>query len=35
VEQQGTDAWWTLPIEQLLSKEAVAKVIFHLNTASA
>ncbi|KAK2515421.1 Iars2 [Columba livia] len=25
VEQQGTDAWWTLPIEQLLSKEAVAK----------
>uniref|UniRef100_A0A8C4V7M3 isoleucine--tRNA ligase n=1 Tax=Falco tinnunculus TaxID=100819 RepID=A0A8C4V7M3_FALTI len=21
VEQQGTDAWWTLPIEQLLSKE--------------
>ncbi|NXH37936.1 SYIM protein, partial [Dicaeum eximium] len=25
VEQQGTDAWWALPIEQLLSKEAVAK----------
>ncbi|KAM9016908.1 isoleucine--tRNA ligase, mitochondrial [Ara ararauna] len=25
VEQQGTDAWWTLPIEQLLPKEAVAK----------
>ncbi|KFO95667.1 hypothetical protein N300_14722, partial [Calypte anna] len=25
VEQQGTDAWWTLPIEQLLSKQAVAK----------
>ncbi|NXN94672.1 SYIM protein, partial [Rhinopomastus cyanomelas] len=25
VEQEGTDAWWTLPVEQLLSKEAVAK----------
>ncbi|XP_053830702.1 isoleucine--tRNA ligase, mitochondrial [Vidua macroura] len=25
VEQQGTDAWWALPIEELLSKEAVAK----------
>ncbi|OXB68299.1 hypothetical protein ASZ78_015239 [Callipepla squamata] len=25
VEQQGTDAWWTLPVEQLLSKGAVAK----------
>ncbi|KAM6128164.1 isoleucine--tRNA ligase, mitochondrial isoform 1-T1 [Pterocles gutturalis] len=29
VEQQGTDAWWTLPIEQLLSKEAVAKAGGH------
>lgn len=30
MEQQGTDAWWTLPIEKLLPKEAVAKVIFLL-----
>ncbi|XP_057875501.1 isoleucine--tRNA ligase, mitochondrial [Melospiza melodia melodia] len=29
VEQQGTDAWWALPIEQLLSKEAVAKAGGH------
>ncbi|KAJ7415906.1 hypothetical protein WISP_75384 [Willisornis vidua] len=29
VEQQGSDAWWTLPIEQLLSKEAVAKAGGH------
>ncbi|POI34777.1 hypothetical protein CIB84_001471 [Bambusicola thoracicus] len=29
VEQQGTDAWWTLPVEQLLSKEAVAKAGGH------
>ncbi|NXC50689.1 SYIM protein, partial [Penelope pileata] len=29
VEQQGTDAWWTLPIEQMLSKEAVAKAGGH------
>ncbi|KAL7987375.1 hypothetical protein Chor_006294 [Crotalus horridus] len=25
VEQYGSDAWWTLPIEQLLPKEALAK----------
>ncbi|KAM6467595.1 isoleucine--tRNA ligase, mitochondrial isoform 1-T1 [Liasis olivaceus] len=25
VEQHGSDAWWTLPIEQLLPKEALAK----------
>uniref|UniRef100_A0A8C7EFL7 Isoleucine--tRNA ligase, mitochondrial n=1 Tax=Nothoprocta perdicaria TaxID=30464 RepID=A0A8C7EFL7_NOTPE len=29
VEQQGTDAWWTLPIEQLLSKEALTKAGGH------
>ncbi|XP_015476241.1 isoleucine--tRNA ligase, mitochondrial [Parus major] len=29
VEQQGTDAWWALPTEQLLSKEAVAKAGGH------
>ncbi|RLW06854.1 hypothetical protein DV515_00004007 [Chloebia gouldiae] len=29
VEQQGTDAWWALPIEQLLSKQAVAKAGGH------
>ncbi|XP_053917339.1 isoleucine--tRNA ligase, mitochondrial [Cuculus canorus] len=29
VEEQGTDAWWTLPVEQLLSKEAVAKAGGH------
>ena len=27
VEQHGSDAWWTLPIEQLLPSEALAKVI--------
>uniref|UniRef100_A0A7M4E0J8 isoleucine--tRNA ligase n=1 Tax=Crocodylus porosus TaxID=8502 RepID=A0A7M4E0J8_CROPO len=29
VEQQGSDAWWTLPVEQLLPREAVAKVGNH------
>ncbi|XP_054836659.1 isoleucine--tRNA ligase, mitochondrial [Eublepharis macularius] len=29
VEQHGSDAWWTLPIEQLLPGEALAKVGAH------
>ncbi|XP_063159728.1 isoleucine--tRNA ligase, mitochondrial [Candoia aspera] len=29
VEQHGSDAWWTLPIEQLLPKEALAKAANH------
>ncbi|XP_060102467.1 isoleucine--tRNA ligase, mitochondrial [Heteronotia binoei] len=29
VEQHGSDAWWTLPIEQLLPSEALAKVGAH------
>ncbi|XP_053164848.1 isoleucine--tRNA ligase, mitochondrial isoform X2 [Hemicordylus capensis] len=29
VEQHGSDAWWTLPIEQLLPREAVAQAGKH------
>ncbi|XP_015280848.1 PREDICTED: isoleucine--tRNA ligase, mitochondrial isoform X2 [Gekko japonicus] len=29
VEQHGSDAWWTLPIEQLLPSEALAEVGAH------
>lgn len=30
MEQHGSDAWWTLPIEQLLPSEALAKVIWEV-----
>ncbi|XP_048353464.1 isoleucine--tRNA ligase, mitochondrial isoform X1 [Sphaerodactylus townsendi] len=29
VEQHGSDAWWTLPVEQLLPREALAKAGAH------
>lgn len=27
VEQHGSDAWWTLPVEQLLPSESMAQVM--------